>query len=79
MSENWGLLPCPFCGHDPDAMTLYADGTETMRGIFCRNPECAVRPYLDAAIVGNNGPNAIYRWNERATQRGARQPDGRAP
>jgi hypothetical protein len=67
--DERGLLPCPWCGAFPAVIEIY--GTDMMpgsRGIFCRNPNCAVRPSLDAAMVGGDSGNARYRWNTRAAE-----------
>lgn len=60
------LLPCPFCGKNPEITSL---GDGSPKYIRCGNPDCLV----DCHTNSNLGPlhKQIEHWNTRAPMGGS--------
>jgi restriction alleviation protein Lar len=55
------LLPCPFCGANPEIEHWHGGGPQK-RLISCRNDDCAVSP----SVTGPMKKKAITAWNTRS-------------
>lgn len=52
------LLPCPFCGGEPE---LHNNSSETLYGVYC--PACGAQTAHEGFTAGDD---AIAAWNRRA-------------
>jgi hypothetical protein len=58
------LLPCPFCGWQPDTENRPSHGTD----IYCANETCGgARIVVSADETERHGEEAIHRWNTRTS------------
>jgi len=55
------LLPCPFCGTEPDFMNANAEKSLSAL-VHCLNEKCGVQPSLGAYT----NEQAVAMWNDRA-------------
>lgn len=66
--ERLVMLPCPFCGHDPELMQIGNNYTKK-RSVVVKCKKCRIQR-KDSALVQSMEwliDVAIQQWNQRAT------------